>query len=106
MDWPTIAISLISACFAGYYFGSVAGAAVPQRQIAVLRRTVAQLTLDVADVEALSESLRASHKRLASREYMAARRAKAKDDAPTDISDDEEWKKQTRIKLAHKNLGE
>ncbi len=109
MTWQTVLLLWIFLPPVAYWAGMVGGRRVPHRQIAVLRRKVADLSLDVAEVEELCERLRASHSKLRNREQVSARRER--DKAPAELvvtaaSTEEEkaaFKKKARIQYLHGN---
>ena len=109
MNWQTVLLLWIFLPPVAYWAGMVGGRRVPHRQIAVLRRKVADLSLDVAEVEELCERLRASHSKLRNREQITARRNNAKSVVDNKISaastpeQKAEYKKQARIKFLHNN---
>lgn len=100
--WFLVPLTIICTLFVAYFAGIEGGRTVQHRPVAVLRRKFAELALDVADLEALYASLLESHKRLASREAVARRRAKvAADLEPGNVPDPEknptEYKNHMRL---------
>jgi len=103
MEYAISALAVLISAVIGFYSGEAGGRTVPITQIARLRRKQAELEIGMADLEGLYATLLASHKKLASREAVAKRRATAdakllNENIPDPGTNPAEYKKVMRLK--------